>query len=219
MKKNFTEIVFILDRSGSMSGLESDTIKGYNSMIKRQKKEEGKALITTVLFDNEYELLNDRIDINAIKSMDERDYYVRGTTALLDAIGKSIQKLVNVQKNTLPDYKPNKVLFVITTDGLENASTIYSYNQIKSMITHQKEKYNWEFIFLGANIDAIGEAKKFGINEDCAVNYHSDSQGTIVSYDALCSALTEFRENGSVGKKWREDINRDFVGRKPKNRR
>lgn len=219
MKKNFTEIVFILDRSGSMAGLESDTIKGYNSMLQRQKKEKGEALITTVLFDNDYELLNDRIDINAIKDIDERDYYVRGTTALLDAIGKSIQKLVNVQKNTLPDYRANKVLFVITTDGLENASTIYSYNQIKSMISHQKERYNWEFIFLGANIDAIGEARKFGISEECAVNYHSDSKGTTVSYDALCSALTEFREKGSVGKKWREDINRDYMQRQAENRR
>ena len=161
MKKGLTELIFILDRSGSMSGLESDTIGGYNAMIEKQRGESGEAMITTVLFDDNYELLHDRINLKGIKPLTTKEYYVRGTTALLDAVGKTIQKMINVQKNTVESEKAEKVLFVITTDGQENASLEYTYSKIKTLIENQKHQYDWEFIFLGANIDAVSEARKF----------------------------------------------------------
>lgn len=213
MKKNLTEIVFILDRSGSMGGLESDTINGYNSMIEKQKKEQGDAIVTTVLFDNEYSILNDRIDIKAIKFMDSNDYYVRGTTALLDAIGKSVEKIINVQKRTESKYKADKVIFIITTDGLENASSKYTYNNIKSMISEQQEKYGWEFIFLGANIDAISEAGKLGISKEHSVNYHADAMGTQLNYEAMNLAISSFRQEGSIVKNWKEKVDSDYKSR------
>ena len=164
MKKNVTEVVFILDKSGSMAGLEADTIGGYNSMLNKQQKAEGEAFVTTVLFDHGYEILHDRINVRGISPITEKDYEVGGTTALLDAIGFTIQKIVNVQKHTSEEERADKVLFVITTDSMENASREFSQNKIKKMIEHQKEKYGWDFMFLGANIDAISTAAQFGID-------------------------------------------------------
>ena len=158
MKQNLTELVFILDRSGSMAGLEKDTIGGYNAMLEQQRKVDGECIITTVLFDNHYSLLHDRIDIRAVKPITGKDYFVGGSTALLDAIGKTIQKIATAQKNTAEDYRAEKVMFVIITDGAENASREYSASQVKEIIQRQKERFHWEFIFLGANIDAVETA-------------------------------------------------------------
>ena len=173
---NYMELVFILDKSGSMGGLENDTIGGYNSFLKKQQEEAGTTRITTVLFDNNYELLHDRLDIKAVCPITDKDYFVGGSTALLDAIGKSIHKVENVQKHSGDDYKPNKVLFVITTDGMENSSHEYTYDRVKSLVENKKEK-GWEFIFLGANIDAIDVAGNFGISSRRAANYHADADG------------------------------------------
>ncbi len=214
MKKDLTELVFILDRSGSMGGLESDTIGGYNAMLKKQKEAPGEAVVTTVLFDDEFELLHDRINLLGIKPMTEKQYFVRGTTALLDAIGKSIQKIINVQQNTLEDLKAEKVLFIITTDGQENASKEYTYNQIKAMIEHQKKKEKWEFIFLGANIDATAEAKKFGIDEDRVAQYHNDAEGIEVNYGAVNEAIFELRSNRTISSDWKKSIDKDYEKRK-----
>lgn len=207
-----TEIVFILDRSGSMAGLEKDTIGGYNAMLKKQKQLAQQATVTTVLFDDEYTLLHDRIDINGIAPMTEKEYEVRGTTALLDALGKSILKMEQVQNATLPEERAEKVLFVITTDGEENASVEFTYPKIKKLVERQKER-GWEFIFLGANIDAIGEASKLGITEERAVQYHADSAGTQVNFATLSEAIVEFRQTGSIKSKWKEKIEKDFSSR------
>lgn len=193
MKKDLTELIFILDRSGSMGGLESDTIGGYNAMLKKQMEAEGSAYITTVLFDDEYELLHDRINLKGVKPITEKEYFVRGTTALLDAFGKSIQKIVNVQRNTSDDEKAEKVLFVITTDGLENASREYSYTKVRAMIEKQKSRYGWEFIFLGANIDAVSEAEKFGIDSSRAAQFHNDKDGIELNYKVVSEAICELR--------------------------
>ncbi len=214
MKKDLTELVFILDRSGSMGGLESDTIGGYNAMIKKQKDAPGEAVITTVLFDDEFELLHDRINLRGIKAITEKEYFVRGTTALLDAIGKSIQKIINVQRNTLEELKAEKVLFVITTDGQENASREYGYTQIKAMIEKQKKEYDWEFIFLGANIDAKAEAEKFGIDHDRVAQYHNDSEGIGVNYDAVSDAIGQLRTDKSISSNWKKRIEKDYEKRK-----
>lgn len=171
MKKGLTELVFILDRSGSMSGLEKDTIGGFNSMLQKQREIDGECRITTVLFDNRYELLHDRIDIRAVAPMTEKEYCVGGCTALIDAIGRTIHKLVSVQKSTAEEYRAEKVMFVIITDGEENASREYSLKQVKKMIEHEREAYGWEFVFLGANIDAVRTAGQFGINSDRAADY------------------------------------------------
>lgn len=213
MKTNNTELVFILDRSGSMAGLEGDTIGGYNSMLDKQKQEKGEAVVTTVLFDNEYELLHDRINIKGIAPITEKDYYVRGMTALLDALGQTIQKISNVQKNTKEESRADKVIFVITTDGLENASVEYGYEKIKQMIEKQKEENGWEFIFLGANIDAIATAAKFGIAEDRAANYHADSIGTNLNYSVVSDALSNMRANKKVDGKWKAKIDEDYERR------
>src|SRR5690554_6459471 len=161
MKKDLTELVFILDRSGSMNGLEMDTIGGFNSLLEKQKDERGEALVTTVLFDDDYELLHDRINIKGIKPITEKEYFVRGTTALLDAVGRTIQKFGNAQKHTAEEERAEHVMLVITTDGMENASREYTYGRVRQMVEHQKSKYGWEFIFLGANIDAIDVAQHF----------------------------------------------------------
>ncbi|MEI4769758.1 hypothetical protein WAX74_08860 [Psychrobacillus sp. FJAT-51614] len=216
MKRNLTELVFILDKSGSMAGLEADTIGGYNAMLAKQKKEEGIATVTTVttvLFNHEYELLHDRINVRGISSITEKEYEVGGTTALLDAIGSTIQKIGNAQKRTMEDERASKVLFVITTDGMENASCEYTYDKIKSMIAQQKEKCGWEFIFLGANIDAISTAAKFGINEEFAVEYHADNEGTQLNYQALNEAVTSFRKGKKIDRTWKKDIEEDFQRR------
>lgn len=214
MKKDLTELVFILDRSGSMGGLESDTIGGYNAMLKKQKETPGEAVITTVLFDDEFELLHDRQDLKGILPITEKDYYVRGTTALLDAVGKAIQKIINVQRNTVEDMQAEKVLFVITTDGQENASKEYGYKQIKKMIEKQKTRYHWEFIFLGANIDAAKEGSKFGINEDRVAQYHNDAVGIEVNYEAVSEAITELRTDKNLSDRWKKTIDEDYHKRK-----
>ena len=219
MKKDLTELVFILDKSGSMSGLEEDTIGGFNAMIARQQKEPGDAVVTTVLFDDEYELLHDRINIAGIKPITDKEYYVGGCTALLDAVGRTIHKIGNAQKFTGDEQRASRVLFVITTDGMENASSEYSYDKIKSMIEHQKAKYNWEFIFLGANIDAVSTAAKFGIRADRAANYHADSQGTNLNYQAVNFAVSEIRQCRTLDENWKADIDEDFRTRSRKGKK
>ena len=185
MKKGLTEIVFILDRSGSMSGLESDTIGGYNSMIEKQKKEEGEALISTVLFDGQPDVLPDRVPLDKINPITEKEYYVRGSTALLDAVGGAIHHIGNVHKYAREEDVPEKTLFIITTDGMENSSRQYSYDKVKKMIEKQKEKYHWEFIFLGANIDAVSVADRFGVDRQHAVRYECDSAGTALNFQVM----------------------------------
>ena len=214
MKKGLTELVFILDRSGSMAGLESDTIGGFNSVLAKQKKEEGRANITTVLFDDEYELLHDRYNLHKISNITGKEYFVRGTTALLDAVGKTIGKMINVQKHSDHEERAEKVMFVIITDGLENASVEYSYHQIHKMIEHQKKNYQWEFIFLGANIDAAEVAGRFGIAKDRAANFHSDSEGTQLNYDVISETVSQLREKGSIDSDWKEKIDEDYKNRK-----
>lgn len=193
MKNNVTELVFILDRSGSMSGFEADTIGGFNSTIEKQKKQEGKVYVSTVLFDNYSEVLHDRVDINEIKPMTEKDYDVRGCTALLDAIGGAIRHIGNIHKYARPEDVPEHTIFVITTDGMENASQHYSSEDIKAKIKHQTEKYGWEFIFLAANIDAVETAESIGIRRDRAANYRQTEKGVERSYYAMSEAITSVR--------------------------
>ena len=214
MKQNLTEIVFILDRSGSMSGLEADTIGGFNSMIEKQKNAEGEALISTVLFDNTSEVIHDRVSVQSIKPMTRDDYTVRGCTALLDAIGGAIHHIGNVHKYARAEDVPEHTLFVITTDGMENASHRYSSEKVKKMIERQKEKYGWEFLFLGANIDAVETARHFGISEDRAVNYHSDSEGTQLNYEVLSEAICSVRCSAPLDANWKKRIDEDYESRK-----
>ena len=213
MKKNLTELVFILDRSGSMAGLEKDTIGGFNAMIEKQKQEPGRALVSTVLFDNECEVIHDRVDIQKIAPMTGEEYYVRGCTALLDAVGGAIHHIGNVHKYAREEDRPEKTLFVITTDGMENASCKYSYDRVKMMIRRQQEKYGWEFIFLGANIDAAREAARFGISEERAANYHADSLGTAVIYEAMSEVVCNVRTDRPVRKDWKRNIDADYQKR------
>lgn len=214
MKKGFTELVFILDRSGSMSGLESDTIGGFNSMLEKQKKQEGEAVVTTVLFDDRYELLHDRINIKSISPITEKEYFVRGSTALLDAIGRTITKMINVQRHTIEDEKAENVMFVIITDGMENASKEYSYEKVRQMIEHEKSKYGWEFIFLGANIDAISTAERFGIDKDRATNFHADKEGTMLNYEVISETVSLLRANKKIDDDWKRRIEEDYIRRK-----
>lgn len=214
MKKNLTEIVFILDRSGSMSGLEADTIGGFNSMIEKQKKEAGEALISTVLFDNFSEVIHDRIPVGRVEPMTDREYYVRGCTALLDAIGGAIHHIGNIHKYAREEDVPEHTLFVITTDGMENASRRYDSETVKKMIERQKTKYGWEFLFLGANIDAVETASRFGIGADRAVNYHSDHQGTQLNYEVLSEAVSTVRCSAALGMEWKKRIDEDYKTRK-----
>ena len=216
MKKNLTEIVFILDRSGSMSGLEQDTIGGFNSLIEKQKKEDGEAYISTVLFDHISEVLHDRVDLKKIKPMTEDEYYVRGSTALLDAVGGAINHIGNIHKYARKEDVPEKTIFVIMTDGYENASRRYDYDEIRRMITRQKKKYDWEFMFLGANIDVISEARKFGVDEEMAVEFLNDKKGTAVSYDAICDAVSNCRTYGAVPPTWKANIENDRRSRRGK---
>ena len=213
MKKGLTELVFILDKSGSMGGLETDTIGGYNSMLAKQQEVEGECHITTVLFDNNYELLHDRIDIKAVSPISEKEYKVGGSTALLDAIGRTIHKISNAQKHTADDYRAEKVMFVIITDGEENSSREYSAEKIKAQIERQKEKYGWEFVFLGANIDAIETAGRFGISADRAQNYHSDSEGVELNFRIISEAVSKYRECSEIPKGWNNDIQKDYKKR------
>lgn len=213
MKKNLTELVFILDKSGSMSGLEKDTIGGFNSMLDQQRKVDGECVITTVLFDNRYELLHDRIDIRAVQPITGKEYFVGGSTALLDAIGRTIHKIDMVQKKTAEDYRAEKVMFVIITDGEENASSHYSSAKIRQLIQHQKERYGWEFIFLGANIDAVETAGRFGIDADRAVDYVPDGEGTELNFRIMSETVATFRECGAVPTACLDEIRKDMKKR------
>lgn len=213
MKKNSTELVFILDKSGSMAGLESDTIGGFNSMLNKQKALDGECRITTVLFDNRYELLHDRIDIRAVSPMTDREYQVGGSTALLDAIGQTVHKLAAVQKNTVEEYRAEHVMFVIITDGEENSSREYSAQKVKAMIEEEREKYGWEFVFLGANIDAVETAGRFGIAADRAVDYVPDGAGTALNFQAMSETVACFRATGAVPAAPMEAIRKDMKKR------
>ena len=214
MKKHLTEIVFILDRSGSMAGLEEDTIGGFNSMIQKQQGEAGEAFVSTVLFDNYSEVIHDRVDIRKVQPLTRKEYYVRGCTALLDAVGKAIHHIGNVHKYAREEDRPEKTLFVITTDGMENASREYSYDKVRKMIARQKERYDWEFLFLGANIDAAKEAARFGISEDRAANYHADRQGTAVIYEAMNDAVCCVRACQPMSADWKQRVDKDYRSRK-----
>lgn len=219
MKKDLTEIVFILDRSGSMSGLEADTIGGFNSLIEKQKRKKGKALVSTVLFDDTCTVIHDRKGLYQIRPLTEKDYYVRGCTALLDSLGGAIHHIGNLHKYTREKDRPEKTLFIIITDGMENSSKRYTYREVKQMVERQKEKYGWEFLFLGANIDAVAEAERFGIRRDRAVNYNCDSVGTAVNYKALSKAVSNVRNCESAERidealcEWDNEIRIDYKSR------
>ena len=214
MKKQLTELVFILDRSGSMFGLEADTIGGFNSMIAKQRREAGEALVSTVLFNGTTTVLHDRVPLTRIEPMTERQYQVGGCTALLDAIGGAIHHIGNVHKYAREEDRPEHTLFVITTDGLENASHSYSADQVRRMIRRQRENYGWEFIFLGANIDAVETAAHIGIDRKRAVNYHSDARGTRLNYEVLSEAISSVRSCKPLEENWSRRIDEDYLGRK-----
>lgn len=216
MKKGLTELVFILDRSGSMAGLESDTIGGFNAMIEKQKGEPGETLINTVFFDNVSEVIHDRVPLEKIPVLTQKEYYVRGCTALLDAIGGSIHHIANIHKYAREEDVPERTLFVITTDGMENASRRYSSDQVKEMIQRQKEEHAWEFIFLGANIDAVETAGRIGIRPEMAVSYHSDHVGTQLNYEAVSETVSLFRQGASASEAWqgaKAAIEKDYTAR------
>ena len=213
MKNNITELVFILDRSGSMSGLEADTIGGFNSMIGKQKKEEGECYVSTVLFDNVSEVIHDRVRLSEIRPMTEKDYYVRSCTALLDAIGDAVKHIGNIHKYARPEDVPEHTMFIITTDGMENASRKYGYDEIKKLIERQKKKYGWEFLFIGANIDAVEVAGRVGISAERTANYAADSKGTGVVFDSICAPIRAIRKNADIDREWAEAIEMDMESR------
>ena len=209
-----TELVFILDRSGSMSGLEKDTIGGFNSMLEKQRKEPGDAVVSTVLFDNEIEVIHDRVVIADVPNLTDKEYFVRGCTALLDAVGGAIHHIGNVHKYARKEDVPEKTLFIITTDGMENASHHYTYDKVRQMIERQKERYGWEFLFLGANIDAAAEAKRFGIDESMVANYHCDEVGTVLNYEVISEAITSVRTSAApLSADWKKRIDADYKKR------
>lgn len=214
MKKNLTEIVFILDRSGSMAGLEADTIGGFNAMLEKQKSAEGEALFSTVLFDTEEEVIHDRQDIRTMAPLTEKEYFVRGCTALLDTVGDAIHHIGNIQKYAREEDRPESTLFVITTDGMENASRRYRYDEVKRMIERQKTKYGWEFIFLGANIDAAREADRLGIDPKGAVDYHADSAGITLNCSVVSDTICKFRCDKRLDDDWNKRIRQDYEKRK-----
>ena len=214
MRENLTELVFILDRSGSMSGLESDTIGGFNSMIKKQQKEEGEAIVSTVLFDDLTDVIHDRVPIKDVKKLTEEDYFVRGCTALLDALGETIRQIVGIHRYARPEDVPEHTTFVIMTDGMENASHRFDSNTVKKMIAHEQEKYGWEFLFLAANIDAVENAVRIGIKRDRAVDYHADNIGTQVAYDTVAETVCAQRMGMPIEPGWASKIKKDFRSRK-----
>lgn len=218
IKNGITELVFILDRSGSMSGLESDTIGGFNAMIEKQKKQDGECYVSTVLFDNVSEVLHDRVKLTDVKPMTDKEYIVRGSTALIDAIGGAIHHIGNVHKYARNEDVPEHTVFVITTDGMENSSHKYSSDKVKKMIERQKEQYGWEFLFIGANIDAVETAAQYGIDKDRAVNYHADAKGTACLYDNVSDVVFCVRRGCDIEDNWSEKLNRDFKSRGKKNR-
>ncbi len=218
MKNNITELVFILDRSGSMAGLESDTIGGFNAMIEKQKKQDGECYVSTVLFDNVSEVLHDRVKLSEIKPMTDRDYTVRGSTALIDAIGGAIHHIGNVHKYARPEDVPEHTMFIITTDGMENASRRYTSDKVKAMIEKEKEKYGWEFLFIGANIDAVETAARYGIGADRAVNYNADKEGTSIVYESVAKAVCNVRAKACLDSSWSDEINEDYIRRGKKHR-
>lgn len=211
--KNTTELVFILDRSGSMSGLEKDTVGGFNSMISKQKTEDGEALVSTVLFDNKSVVIHDRLPLDDVPPMTEKEYFTRGCTALLDALGDAIHHIGNIHKYARREDVPEKTLFVITTDGFENASRRYDYDTVRAMIERQKEKYGWDFLFLGANIDAVAEARRFGIDADRAVDYKCDEEGTALNFSVISDVVCGVRSNGRIESDWNKQIDDDVKKR------
>ena len=213
MKKNLTEMVFILDKSGSMSGLEADTIGGFNSMIERQKRAEGEALVSTVLFSNESTVIHDRVDVQKIKPLTEQEYSAYGCTALIDAIGQAIHHIGNVHKYARKEDVPEHTIFVITTDGMENASRRYTSDEVKKMVEKKKEKYGWEFLFLGANIDAVETAKHFGIARDRSVNFHNDSVGVRLNFEEVGGAVERMRAAMPLSADWKDRIEEDYMNR------
>lgn len=213
MKNGITELVFILDRSGSMSGLESDTIGGFNSLIEKQRREQGTCYVSTVLFDNTTDVIHDRVKLEDIRPMTREDYTVRGCTALMDAIGGAIHHIGNIHKYARPEDVPEHTIFVITTDGMENASRRYDSSTVKEMITRQKQRYGWEFLFLGANIDAVETARRFGIGADRAVNYRADRRGTRVIYDTVSDAVCQVRSDAPLSADWSRPIDEDYQNR------
>ncbi len=210
MNSNLTELVFILDRSGSMAGLESDTIGGFNAMLEKQKREEGEAYLSAVLFSNNSTVLYDRVNIKKVEPMTERQYFVGGCTALLDAIGDTVHHIGNVHKYARREDRPAKTLFVITTDGMENASRRYTYDEVRRMIERQRDRYGWEFLFLGANMDAVSTARHFGIREDRAVRYQCDAKGTALNYKVLSDTIGCVRAGRPLAANWKEEIERDY---------
>ena len=219
MKNNITELVLILDRSGSMAGLEGDTIGGFNAMIEQQKKQDGACYVSTVLFDNESTVLHDRLPLRDVPKMTDRDYTVRGCTALIDAIGGAIHHIGNIHKYARPEDVPAHTMFVITTDGQENASHRYTSDQVKEMIERQKAKYGWEFLFIGANIDAVETAARYGIDRGRAVNYNADGKGTEILYRSVAKAAGSLRENARIRADWQSEIEEDFQRRSGGKRR
>ena len=213
MNNNLTELVFILDRSGSMAGLESDTIGGFNAMVEKQKREAGDAFLSTVLFSNASTVLYDRVDIRKVEPMTERQYYVGGCTALLDAIGDAVHHIGNVHKYAREEDRPAKTVFVITTDGMENASRRYTYDEVRRMVERQRERYGWEFLFLGANMDAISAARRFGIREDRAVRYECDAKGTALNFEVVSDTIGCIREGAKPSANWKKRIEEDFEAR------
>ena len=209
MRQDLTELVFILDKSGSMAGLESDTIGGYNAMLAKQKKEDGEAYVTTVLFDSGYELLHDRINIRGVAPITEEDYVVCGSTALLDAIGKTIRKIARAQAHTAEAERAGKVIFVITTDGLENASRSYTYPKIREMIALERDTYGWEFIFLGANMDAVATAAEYGIKADRAANFSADHSGVNLNFETVHEVVSTFRSGRAIREDWKDNLEKD----------
>ena len=214
-REDLTELVFILDRSGSMSGLEEDTIGGFNSVIEKQKRQSGKCLVTTVLFDSRVQTLHDRVELQELRPMTQEDYSVGGCTALLDALGGTIRHIANIHRYARPEDVPARTSFVIMTDGLENASRVFGSEQVKRMIRHEKEKYGWEFLFLAANIDAVETAERMGIQRDRAVNYHPDEKGIRMAYDAVDKAVSARRASAApLSADWCADVDMDYQNRK-----